>query len=398
MARGMLSRINRSPGAIVVQAGDPSDARLAADALRSARQAISDLDGGPASAYGLGPGDRNNPAWVSEVIEVPDGPLLMIDGGFTPVARLREIPGIVARRLEQAGVSATVRWPRTSGAMERIRRAPRAVFLRLYPQPPTRKGVHVELPPPWLHEAACWAIGDPPAGRKAMCSLQAVEFTASDRDVASLLAGWDRDRPGYAVICTGDPSTAIRGVAVDFIPTDTPELTLVAGGPGMSDGDMVQAIDDLQVIARELAPTVAYAFTTIEQSFATLSAPGHDTEWLWRMDGPQHTQVKWVCDEIVPDAFPYQVLGPQHIERLGGPPSGAIELATRWELAIGASEDWLFDADYDPASRAWWTAELRRDPTVQAHARELLAPCLLSSHQAHELVAARLRAHLADGT
>ncbi len=109
--RGVRTHISEDPGAIRIQAGDPSDRQLAAEALRGARVEISELDAGPASAYGLGPDDRNNPKWVSDVIELPSGPMLMIDGGFTPRALLRKIPEIVARRLEEAGVSAVVRVP-----------------------------------------------------------------------------------------------------------------------------------------------------------------------------------------------------------------------------------------------------------------------------------------------
>ena len=80
-------------------------------------------------------------------------------------------------------------------------------------------------------------------------------------------------------------------------------------------------------------------------------------------------------------------------------PGGTVELfPARWELAIGASEDWLFVDGYDPApTYGRRNAESRRDPTVQERARTLLAGCLVSVDDAHHLMSARLRAHPAGG-
>jgi hypothetical protein len=71
------------------------------------------------------------------------------------------------------------------------------------------------------------------------------------------------------------------------------------------------------------------------------------------------------CDELVFDAYPFQVLGPGHARHLGGLPRGAAPLpADRFELDIGRLEDWL------PGS-----AELE---ALRACGRAALAPCLLS--------------------
>lgn len=210
----------------------------------------------------VNPGGRGRQG-VSDVVDVPDGPLLMVDGGLTPGRLLRQIPDIVARRLEQAGVSAVVRWPRADGVLERVYRAPRAVFLRLCQRRPTRKGSRIVMTPRWLQDASRWAVGALDDG-DAMCSLQAVEFTARAGDVGSLLDGWERDRPGYAVICTGDPAASIDGVAVNLPATDFLELALFTGGPQVDDERLVRAIDELRQIARQLAPMVAYAFISVE--------------------------------------------------------------------------------------------------------------------------------------
>lgn len=115
------------------------------------------------------------------------------------------------------------------------------------------------------------------------------------------------------------------------------------------------------------------------------------------MNGPQPRLAQWVYDEIVADAFPYQVLGARHLQRLGGMPGGAVESSpARWEVAIGASEDWLFVEGYDPApTYGRRNAESRRDPTLPKRARTLPAGCPVSVDDAHHLTSARLGAHLA---
>lgn len=394
IARGVLSRIRQFSGAITLQAGEPSDARLAAEVLGACRQEILDLDGGVGSAYGLGPEDRNNPKWVSDVIEVPSGPVLMVDGGFTPARLLAQIPRIVASRLEAAGVSAVVRWPKSNDALEQLYQSSRAVFLRLYPPPMRRKGMRVEMPQPWLQEGARWVLDGADGDEEVLCSVQAVEFGARMQNVASLLAVWERDRPGYTIICAGDPASSIRGIGVDFARTDRLELALVAGGPRTSDDGLLRIAGELQLIARRLAPTMAYAFVSIEPTFAQLMSLGHSTEWHEQMGGASPSITQWVCDEMVVDAFPYQVLGSMHVERLGGPPADAAVVADgRWELAIGTPRDWSLVDDIDSGSLGVSPAQSRRDPTVQTRARELLRACLLSSDDALALMSERLTAH-----
>jgi hypothetical protein len=64
---------------------------------------------------------------------------------------------------------------------------------------------------------------------------------------------------------------------------------------------------------------------------------------------------------LVPDAYPWQDLGPGHLQRLGSPPPNSTPLgADRHELSIGDITDWN-----EPAQRA----------ELISQGRTLLRPC-----------------------
>ncbi|HVL99535.1 MAG TPA: hypothetical protein VM324_09625, partial [Egibacteraceae bacterium] len=129
---------------------------------------------------------------------------------------------------------------------------------------------------------------------------------------------------------------------------------------------------------------------TVEPTFAAFGGSSHGTDWAWS-DAQGMRSGPWsdrLLDEVVLDAFWWQLLGPGHLRRLGGPPPGARPLAAgRVELAVGDPADWLFA---QPPEGPWHNfAKWRRDPWVYARARDLLQPCLLTSNQAARLDQAR---------
>jgi hypothetical protein len=74
----------------------------------------------------------------------------------------------------------------------------------------------------------------------------------------------------------------------------------------------------------------------------------------------------------------YQMLSRGHVERLGGPPPGAVALgADRFELTIGEPNQWL-------------PGHPDRD-ALQDHGRALLARCLVTAEEATALTRQRVR-------
>jgi hypothetical protein len=385
--RGLATRIREYPDSILIQAAEPSDAARAGVAMTRAGEQILRLDGGPGSAYGLGPGDRNNPKWVSEVLQLPGGPMMMIDGGSTPRRLLAAIPQIVADCLEEDGVAAIVRAPDVGGPLSETGQILRAVVLRMYTLPHAVRE-RVELPQGWLGQAGTWVLGQAPPDTDVMGRLQYATFDADGAAVEGLLEQWERVRPGMGVLATGDPAGVMRAAGLYLTPDQNINIALGLGGPGASDQDLIAGFAELQVVAREIAGAAAYAFISIEATFGAFSGPWHDTEWAALVDGPRAMLAEAMADRIVLDAFPYQILGPAHLQTFPEAPSGAVALsAGRLEVVIGAPQDWLFarqpDPNWDP--RAQWSA-LRQDPAVALRGRDVLAPWLMTSDQARSLL------------
>jgi hypothetical protein len=386
----VAARIREYPGAIMIQVAAASDVALATVALRAAGQEISRLDGGPASAFGLGAGDRNNPKWVSDVVVHPDGPMLMVDGGFTPARLLDTIPGIIARRLEEAGVSATLQTPEDRGPLSDPSQVPNAVLLRVY-APLPRSRTRVEVPEGWLAEVRAWLVGTEAADAvdaEVMGSLGFGTFSIPATELQGLLQQWEIARMGWSSLAHGDPERILRAVGFDFRPDANINAVFAIGGAGVENEHVLAGFAELQDLARRLAGTVAYAFISVEPTLGALLGPWHSTEWGTWMDGPTSMLGDALVDQIVLDAFPYQVLGPGHLERLGALPTEAVRLsAGRFELSSGRVTDWMFTRQpvyADPPLR--WSA-LRRDPTITQHVRDVLAPCLVTADQALDLVA-----------
>jgi hypothetical protein len=86
--------------------------------------------------------------------------------------------------------------------------------------------------------------------------------------------------------------------------------------------------------------------------------------------------VQRLADTLVPDAMWCQILAPSHLDRLGGAPPGAVEVAPdRFELTVGEPEQWLPGHPDRPA--------------VQARGRELLAGCLVTAEEADAIAQQR---------
>jgi hypothetical protein len=129
---------------------------------------------------------------------------------------------------------------------------------------------------------------------------------------------------------------------------------------------------------------------SILPTFDVFTSASHSTEWSWQGGADSGPFGDHLCDEIVLDAFPYQVLGPGHMARLGDPPAGARALSEgRVELTVGDPASWLID----PSAETYGQhdlSSLRRDPQVQHQARRLLGPCLVRQNEFWDLYRSRI--------
>ena len=87
-----------------------------------------------------------------------------------------------------------------------------------------------------------------------------------------------------------------------------------------------------------------------------------------------------LLDEIVLDAYPFQVLCPGHVRRLGAVPNGAVVLEFgRIALSIGDPADWLLRPDVEDLEyyECPPMSTYRHDPTIQDRGRALIGPRLV---------------------
>jgi hypothetical protein len=141
-----------------------------------------------------------------------------------------------------------------------------------------------------------------------------------------------------------------------------PHLTLGAGGPSCDTKALVARFDLLCEVARHLHEGVAYACVDFEPTFEGIGAGLPTDGWQEHGGAPANVVAGEVGDVRVPDAFPYQIIGPGHVARLdgrttkvGAPPIGDPLPDGRIEIEIGEPTDWLpiFDARHEVLEQGW---------------------------------------------
>lgn len=373
--RGLIRRFPDSIGLLVETPREQQEAAMAA--LAAATTDISNLDGGWRSAPGLSPEDRNNPKYVSAVLPTALGPVITIDGGYTPMRLLRTIPEVVAARLAAAGVTeARIR----AAPYGTVPRAPQAVTLRWYLAPPPTEPhepiARLPIPPSWLDLAAEWVCADPLAGDEVQVVVDTTGFPLPAREAAAFLHS-AVTKPGLVnvALMAGEPGSRIRAaVAFGGRLQTAPSVALAEAGPAQTPTSLRRVFDTLVETGRTVAQTASYTYCTFDPDLGSAAnSIGGSFEW-------QGQRSPDLYDMYVPDAFPYQVLGPGHIRRLGGRPSGSRTLdESHVEVSIGEPSEWLLDpraALVEPTPYIGLSA-WRRNPAVQRAGRELLQACLV---------------------
>ncbi len=213
-------------------------------------------------------------------------------------------------------------------------------------------------------EPVCdWVLGEGEGELWAM--LGYARFQIAPGDAPELLAYADGTQ--QCVYIAIDPDGLLRYAAVGH-----GTLRLIGGMPAgrylLSGPDAYQPAialaDGLKRVARAAAPSIVYGHLRFEVVAAGAAADA----WPWEsVEGAEpEWRVEKVCDELVFDGFHYQVLGPGHLERLGGIPKGGTPLpGGRAELEVGRPHEWL--------------------PLTQAQGRKVLAACLITADEERRL-------------
>ncbi|WP_433293072.1 hypothetical protein ACQP2F_29695 [Actinoplanes sp. CA-030573] len=326
----------------------PEDAGLVRSALVAATRDIAALGA----------------AYVPPPVAVPAGHLLTFDFGTVPAASFRSVPELIARRLTEAGVGeAALGVPGKIGdryaAVTALAPAARA-WLRGplgAPLGPAPLGAD-----PLLEIAAAWVWATAPELPPQGVVISA-EFELAWPGVTEALRPALAMHVPVAIVASDFASTATVAAVEGTLLGAVKQATLTAAGQDVAAAMRGQR-DLLAAHAGELAWAGVDAVPTAREA---LSA-----QWSGRRPAAEY-----VPDLLVPEAMWFQVLSPGHLDRLGGPPPGAVPLpGGRAGLTVGEPEQWL------PGHPAG--AELRE------RARGLLAACLADEETGMALTRERL--------
>lgn len=389
VARGVKSHLREFRDGFILQVVDADDGQAARAGMQAARRVLCGLAAGPETAFGLGPGEANTPAFVGPVIPAGTGPALYVDAGGIPDRLLMAIPQLLADQLEQAGVgSARLVCPKGGGplndAFGRGEGVLQGAGLLALTRPPRRRE-DLRLPRRWLEVATTWVTEGVEADQQLYAQLSSLEFPLAVEGVRPLLEQWRETKIRSCRVVAGDLDARLRGVRTD-VGVGTPQLGLAVGGPKASKQELLAGFDKLVEVARDLAVEAAQVAVTLDAYF--WGQFGHD----WEAQGGEQLSER-VSDQLCLDAFPYQILGPGHAQRLGGLPAGAQPLEDgKWELFVGQPADWLVDLDAAPTRPPLPPKDpYRQTPQVVARGRQLLAGCLFEYGESVPLIKQRWR-------
>jgi hypothetical protein len=379
-ARGTITRMRHNPGLILLQVQEAADPEAAARALARSEPELGALGANV----------------VNAAVPTPTGPYQFIDAPSVASKRLGEILDIVARHLEAEGVDDALLALAgdEEGPLLSLGQVPRAAVLRLYPPPPLVQRFQrerAELPTEWVDRAWAWAGRDLGQEDSVLARMGLVDFELAASQARAFLDQGHRALVHNCLVVSGELTERLRGVNGCFFGTE-PSLVVAFGGPAASDDELLVHVEELIGLARELASEVGYALVSLDPHFGAFAQGPHYSDWAATGgSSPDHTEI--LCDELVLEAFPYQILGPRHLARLGGPPPGSKPLdGDRVELAIGEPSSWLLDpspGEPDPYIITWLGSLQRRDPSIQERARQILAPCLMRNDEMFSLLRAR---------
>lgn len=311
------------------------------------------------------------PRWISDVIEIPDGPLILFDATGVPYRHLKEIPTILARELEAAGLgSGEIVAPATRGILIEMHEAPRGLVLCALPPNPSHEPWTGEVPRSWYDIAQKWLAENDLAGDVFVGV--GVELRV-DAPTLGQIVGGIKARRGDILMIRGTIPTRVVGAHVC-----REVVTIGLGGSLVSDEDFLAAFSRLQELGRVIARDASYAYI----SFAPTLAPLHGGigslyhfRPYYNEDMADVNHVRRIPETIVLKAFPWQMLGPEHLVRLGRIPENARPLeGGKVELQLGDPADWLPGAS--PEQRERNLKEGRR----------LLSACIVSSDEARDLI------------
>jgi len=367
VAPGAADTICSHADGFIVHVTGASDVDAAMRALARARDDIA--------ALAPRRGGNERPV-LSNPVLAPRGPLLRVARLGADRDGLASIPALVCKHLDEMGAGeALVSSPLPDAALERLDSCPNAVVLRLFPAPAGAEGV---LPAAWIDIACEWALGDLAPTDTVRARLLGAGFRVPVADAPSVVHQASLAR-AWCDVVNGDVDDRVRTASITF--GRAPHVALAAGGPACDSSALLARFELLCDVARELVDDLAYACVDFEETFESVGLGLTDAAWLEEGGASPNLVAGELVDVLVPDAFPFQVLGKGHLARLD--PEGAVDEPPlgeplgdgKVEVLLGEPGDWLpiFDERADAKADGW----------------EVLAPALADEEEVRQLLADR---------
>jgi len=328
-------------------AGDRFAVMVTTSELHEASPVLRDVAAALAALTGPGgdPGPR-----ISAVAPLPHGALLRVDGLSARIDTRRRATEAVRGALLTHDLADAAVEVRAVDGLADLDACPRAVVLRLLPPPAGAAG---RLDPEWIDVACDWVFGDLREDSTVRVRVLGVELEVRAAEAAGVVHGCAAAQVWCDVV-TGDLATRVRTASISF--GAAPHVAVGAGGPRCDDDGLLARFDLLREVVGEVGPGLGYACIDFEPTFADLGAGFANTEWALDGGAAPNTVAGRLCDRFVPEVFPYQVLGPGHLERLR-----AVDPGTSWgthvgpdhrAVEVGRPEDWLPTSDVRAEARA----------------------------------------------
>jgi hypothetical protein len=315
-------------GTIYVLVRSPAEPDRLFNALSAAAADIGDIG---FWATEPDPGDPDSGFWeaaeVTGPIPVPGGGILQIHAGNTPPEmRIGEIPRLLAQSLELAGITdATVGPAPVMGTRyEVLESLGPAVRTVLCGSPPVPGGDKRSVPSVLIDIAVGWLRGEFRPGWELRALLIAAEVPVTWQNLRSVIDEGLRALISVSVIAT---DFTVGGAAIKLGECLGTGVAMSAARTGWTTAEITSHMRQMRAELREYAqqPELWLASVTAAPDDRSLRLTGL-TNW---------------SDDFFHPAW-YQILSPERLRRLGGPPPGAAELpGGRVELTVGEPEQWL---------------------------------------------------------
>jgi hypothetical protein len=321
-----LVRALVAQGTIYILVSSPAEPDRLFNALSAAAADIADI------GYYCNEPSPDNPdgdweaAEVTGPIPVPGGGILQIHAGNTPPEmRIGEIPRLLAQSLELAGITdATVSPAPVMGWRNKdLKSLGPAVRTVLCGPPPPLHG-DGSVPSVLIDIAADWLRGEFQPGWELRALLIAAELPVTWENLRSVIDGGLRSLMSVSVITT---DFMVGGAAIKVGDCLGTGVAMSAARTGWTAAEITSHMLRMQEEVRGHArqPELWLASVTAAPDDRSLQYTGL-TNW---------------SEDFYHPAW-YQILSPERLRRLGGPPPGSAGLlGGRVELTVGEPEQWL---------------------------------------------------------